>query len=655
MTRMYPRSVWMCCIGVMCASLFAPSILSVNWGARCIADDAVTEIPVPASVVDPLGNRWTVGPFVLGQVGNQPVYTDIADLWLDDTRPEFVPSQARLEANGELVFDSLRGNGYTFSRHSWISDDGATVRVADVVTYSDSNLRGIWYASHLQFAPQTIEALPAASGLVGYILEDAQGRAAVEVWGQTNAPLLLSIDPRAGNNGIIAKKQNFPLPVPNGTPAVVVHLHSTQPNIAAARAMVASLTGQKILADLPPEIREHAINFLPPPKTATVADLLHGGAQDVIELRSGQQVRGSIQEKTLTVHTIVGDVRIPTADVDGVVTSKDLDWDRSLLTRQGDLLQGRLDVSSLHVQQSDGSTSEVPAIEITRIGIHNPSATTEPANSELATTEPAEKPWVSTVGGDLIAIDPPTAVQIHTRYGTLDLDANQIAEINFRAPEHHDHEIVLIDGSRISGVLAMPSIDLKPHDPWGQTMTFPVSALTTIHLHAAISPQKGVPLIKLFGGDVLVGTLTGDIALETGLNAVTIHTPELASLSPLSGSQGTVSAVLSDGVSMRGRLTNGSVDCTTSAGVTMQVGLLLIAEYVQPKPTPTAAQVASVKRLVALLSSEDWNKRDHAESDLIAMGPVISDMLQQMQPDQALEGQQRIDTILAKFQDQAKP
>jgi hypothetical protein len=633
-------------LGLRRSVVYSLTIFLIGRAGWCIAAQPVIDIPVQSPVTDPLGNHWTIGPLSSSQTGNQPVYADVADLCVDSTRPNFTPGHARLEPNGEVVFNFDPGNGYTLTRRARVVENGLVLRVADVITSTDGRAHCIWYGAHMQMPSRNVEAIQSDGGLVGYILEDIQGRAVVEIWGATAGAATFKIDPRANNNGIVAEDGGTPLAAYGGRPVAIVHLHGTTADIASAHALVASLNSDKILADLPDDLRGHAVNFLPATQLISIADLLRGDESDVVELRSGQRLHGLIQEKSLHLHNVVGNLEVQLSELEGAVMNKGPDWDCNLLTRGGDVLRGRLELASVHLLLPDGNTTEVPASEITRLGMHAGSAA----------TQPAEAAWISTAGGDQIGIELPTVpIEIDTRYGALKIDPAVIAEINFSQVGHNDHEIVLADGSRISGILTSPTIELKPRQIGSSPITLAVSALSTLHLRMPASQDKTKAMIKLIGGDVLVAKITGDISLDTTFNAATIHTSELTSLTPLPGSQASVIATLSDGVTVHGRLKGDDVACETAAGVVLRVPVLLIADYVQPQPSATMEQAAAVRRLVVQLSADDWKDRERAQAQLIAMGPVVVDLLQKLRPDQTPEGQQRINTVLVALQNQTKP
>jgi hypothetical protein len=481
--------------------------------------------------------------------------------------------------------------------------------------------------------------------LTGYIVEDLQGRAVVEIWGKADATLSLKIDPHGGNNGILVSDGGAALPVSDRAPIVIVHFHAIAANLAAARALAASLDSEKILADFPPEIRDRACNFLPSTQMLSLPDLLTGDALDVVELSSGQRLRGMLEEKSIKVVGVLGPVEVPMDSLLGITTSAVREGDRSVATCGGDVLRGRLDLSFLHLRQTDGTVDEVPESQIARLGIHERPASTRPADSA----------WISTAGGDRLDIETPAeAVEIRTRCGTLKLDASHLAEIDFCSPGHDAHQIVLTDGSRLSGIISALSLSVKPRLYDGAQLQVATSAMDEMHLHSSASPEAGEAQVKLVGGDVLVGTLTGDIAVETSFNTVTLHTAELASLLPSRDSHARVTAVLSDGVTIRGRVACADVTCVTSAGVSVQVPLMLLSSYTQPRPHATDAQTETARALVAQLSADDWDARQQAQAKLAAMGPVIGDFLRGIRADQSPEGQQRIDAVLEGFEKQAK-
>jgi hypothetical protein len=57
--------------------------------------------------------------------------------------------------------------------------------------------------------------------------------------------------------------------------------------------------------------------------------------------------------------------------------------------------------------------------------------------------------------------------------------------------------------------------------------------------------------------------------------------------------------------------------------------------------------VTKIKDLVAQLNADDWNARQKAQEQLVAMGNIVGAVLRELRPKQPEEAQSRIDQILA--------
>ena len=79
--------------------------------------------------------------------------------------------------------------------------------------------------------------------------------------------------------------------------------------------LLEKITDRQALRDLPPGIAKVVVNFVTHSNAFGDLEILRGDLLDVVELRSGDQYKGTIQEKTLLLQTFYGTINLPAEKV----------------------------------------------------------------------------------------------------------------------------------------------------------------------------------------------------------------------------------------------------------------------------------------------------------------------------------------------------
>jgi len=383
--------------------------------------------------------------------------------------------------------------------------------------------------------------------------------------------------------------------------------------------------------------------------------LLRGEMFDVVEIRGGDQVRGTIKEPTFKLATFYGDVELPADRVVGILNVGDFKPRQLLVTTDGEIFGGRLAKQTIDLELTSGQTTKIPITQVTRVGYRK--RADEPEEWTF------DKPFVALRSGERVGIQMPTTpIDIVTRYGPLKLDPKAVAAIVFQTEEHGVHEIHLTDGSKFAGLVAASEFEMKlggaTTQPSGgssqsasQIVKFPSSAISRIQFSAPIDDVDNTqsPTLDLANDDVLVGTLSGNMKLDTAFDTLTLNAAEIKKLTRGNADAGAldVQVTLWDSSIVSGQLQDPTLKAQLASGVNLSIPLGLLDEYNQPQPAPAAGMVDKIKQAVAQLNADEWKARDRAEAELTAMGSVVTGVLKQMRPDQPPEAQQRIDQILA--------
>jgi hypothetical protein len=247
---------------------------------------------------------------------------------------------------------------------------------------------------------------------------------------------------------------------------------------------------------------------------------------------------------------------------------------------------------------------------------------------------------------------PAEPFEVATRYGKLSLKPEQVAGIILQNEEAGVHQVVLADGSRFTGLLAADVLEMRLDAGGGpeQVVKFPVSSVARLQLTPKVAePDDLTATMALANEDLLVGTIGGELKIDTGFDVLALNAAEVRGVKHLPGGGADVQVTLFDGTSVGGQLQELSLPVDLAGGVKMQVPLALLDEYTQPQPRPSKEIEEKIRGLIKDLSAEDWKARDRAQAALVGMGPSAIGTLKRLREGEAAEAQQRIDTILKEL------
>jgi hypothetical protein len=94
------------------------------------------------------------------------------------------------------------------------------------------------------------------------------------------------------------------------------------------------------------------------------------------------------------------------------------------------------------------------------------------------------------------------------------------------------------------------------------------------------------------------------------------------------------------------------VTCLLKCGVGLRIPISLIDLYNQPLPLPSSATAKRIRQVVRDLDSDDWKTREHAQNQILMIGPPAMAVLKQLQPSAPAEAAQRIELIINRLSSQ---
>ena len=615
---------------------------------RAVAGNAVAAggtVNLPYTVPDGRGNQWMIYQYgQLQQQGNTPIYSQGAMLQINNQYPQARQNQARIdEKTGEVLLENLPVGNVTLTRRILINKEEGYVRYIDIIkntqnqeTSVNLNLNSnINYG--VQVAQQVADPKKKDQNIAWVAQTHANGQCVAEVYAGKGAKVVPTIQYQQGNNQVAAVMSPK---IPAGKEIALMHFHLITPSIDSGTKFVTEMKEAKIMAGIAPAIRKIILNFRGGENFIGDYEILRGDVLDVVELRSGDQLKGTLQEKTYKLQTFYGPVELAIDNVIGLINVGNFQPRQLLVTKDGEIFGGKLSRDTLALTLSSGQKTEVPISQISRMGYRKRSG--EPEEWTF------DKPIVLMGSGDRIGVKMPTKdVEVMTRYGLLKLRPESVAAINFLTEDHAAHQVFLTDGSQFAGFVTGDAFEMQlAGEGPVQTVKFPAASVRTLQF--AKMPETGddEPVLKLSNEDVLVGSLAGPMKLDTAFSTIALDGGEIKRLAHTAASPTDVQVVLWDETTVSGQLQEQEVTCQLKSGVTLKVPVALVAEYTQPKPNASGAVADVIKNLVAELNADDFKARDSAQEKLVSMGAIVVSTLEQVRPQQSPEAQQRIDAVL---------
>jgi hypothetical protein len=609
-------------------------------------------VNLPYYAQDNRGTQWRIyqGGWVQQQ-GNQPVYSQGAQIMINGNQPNMNNNQGRLDdKTGELVLENLQAQGMTVTRRILIDKEQSLVRYIDIIknTGGQPVQAQIQIQTNFNYGINNTQTVPDAKrkgqelawvGLTGA----GNGLSAVEVFAGKGAKQAFAIN-GPPNNSYCQASLNANIPA--GKEIAIMHLHAVVPTVDAGVQFVKAMRESQLMRSIPREIRKIIVNFTGGQNFIGDIEILRGELLDVVELKGGDQYKGTLKESSFALETFYGKVDLPVDQVIGLINVGRFRPRQLLVTTDGQIFGGKLGKETVDLELSSKQVIKVPLSQITRVGYRKRDG--EPEEWTF------EKPIVLMRTGERVAVKMPTEpIGVLTRYGKLMVRPDTIAAILLQAEEHGVHEVRLTDGSRFAGLLDAVSFPMTLENASAQQVTFPASSVARMQFTTKINePEDSVATLSLTNDDVLVGSLGGKLAIDTAFDTISVNAEEIKSLThPTPGSLD-VSLTLWDGTTLSGQLQDQELGCKLASGLSVKVPVALVLEYEQPQPAPAVAMVDRIKQLVADLNADDWKQRDRAEEGLKGMGPVAIGVLKNLSANQPPEAQQRINSIIKELEKQ---
>src|SRR5258706_523199 len=230
-----------------------------------------------------------------------------------------------------------------------------------------------------------------------------------------------------------------------------------------------------------------------------------------------------------------------------------------LVTSEGEVLGGRLDVDAIKLQLTSGQVSSIPLSQISRMGFSK-----RPGEGEEWNFENKAMAYLS--GGERLRVKTPSnPFNLATPSGPISLSPAVVASIVFQGDENNVPEVHLIDGSRLSALLGTNSFEmtLVGLGAGEQRARLPAAALLRFSFAPEQETNPLTPTLTLSNHDQLIGTIGGTLSLETPFDTLHVEGNQVKGLTHTRAGEHDVQITLWDDSIQKG---NNLEDCSKGNG-----------------------------------------------------------------------------------------
>jgi hypothetical protein len=633
-----------CALGRLCAmGLVVGMVTSGGHGKTPLPPAVGDVVSLPVVLPDEQGIRWDVQNDGSIADGGNDLYDGGGHLFLDNNFQWNSGGIARFNRErNEVVLGPISYREMNVSRRIAVNAKLGFCRWAEVFENTTAQKTSVQLRVHfdmgggIQFI-QPFRDEKRNKQTIGISIGDQRHCVGVMGAGR-GSKLVPRLEPQQGGDQF---NIYYELEIPPRQTAVIVHAQVYRQQFTAACAILGEIREKEYLAQLPADLQRKVANFRVADNSIGEFEILRGEASDVVELRGGDVLRGKLDQPAYRLQTFYGLLDLPVDKVVSLINVGDFRPRQLLVMQDGEVFGGHLAEQEMPMKLSGGQEMRVPVQQISRVGYRQRGGEAE----EWAFT----KPMVFLRSGDRVEVKMPEAdIVVSTRFGVLKLKPQIIGSLTYQNEEQSVHQVQLVDGSRFAALVMADSYAVEPsRQPGLGPVRFSTASLARMQFNTAINePDDATPVMSLANGDVLAGTLQGQLRLETSFDTLTIASGEIKRLASMKTAPADVQIVLWDDSLVQGQLREPVLDFLSNCGVSMRIPAGLVEEYVQPRPQPSDNVIETIKSLVERLNADDWRMRDEAQEKLISMGPVALGTLKQLRVKEAPEAQQRIDLIV---------
>jgi hypothetical protein len=601
-------------------------------------------VGLPYVFRDVRGSNWDVMyDGSIGDGGND-LYDGGGRLFLNNSAQYQSPTQqATLDPTGtELDFPPMPFAGLNVSRRVAVLPSLSTIRFTEVLENPTSAAVHVQLRCYFNMGGSVQQAIPLVDKHkprepVGYAIADQSNAVAMVACGR-GSKLQPRFNYRQNDDNVDIF---YEVDVPPHQTVAVVHLQVRRQSAAEAETSWQDLKDKDLLQGMPRDLRKRVINF--PAGDSFIGDLeiLRGDAHDIVELRDGDTYRGTIKLDQFHLQTLYGPLTLERESLISILNVGAFRPSQLMVTREGEVFGGRLDVNVIKLQLSSGQITAIPMAQITRIGLRS-----RPGDPEE--WDFANKPVAYLGGGERMRIKLPSGdFNLATPSGPIRVNPSLVSSVVFQGEENTVPEVHLIDGSKLSALLGTSTFDVTLVGLGAeQHACIPSAAVKRFTFAPEQETDPLTPQFTLSNHDQLMGTIGGTLSLQTPFDTLHVEGSQIKKLTHTQAGEHDIQLTLWDDSTLSGRLVESHLTCVLNCGMMIQVPIALVDVYRQPIPTPSPPMVERIRQMVRDLDAESWKTRDRAQVQILSIGTPALSVLKQLHATAPPEAAQRIALII---------
>ena len=317
-----------------------------------------------------------------------------------------------------------------------------------------------------------------------------------------------------------------------------------------------------------------------------VSGLLRGtDNRDIVELRSGDRLEGTVLDSSWPVTTRYGEHGNKLKDVAGVIFADPAIDEGTLVTRRGEVFVGSMAGDAVAFKLPGGRKLALPRDKIARIGFR--------LDDDEGDFQPTEDQVILRRGDRLHGKLLGNGLTLTTPYGAVELPLDRIAGVDYRADGDSLHRVTLADGSVLSGLLLNDTIEFKHRS--GQTLELAWDQLAGIVvpgllLEPAVDPTT--PVLTLINGDRWYARPANDsLTMSTPFGEEVLTLEDLRTVRFTDPASGTANVVLGEGGSFTGRIVGDQLVVRMTCGLEIELPVAFVGRLEVPAVAETEANL----------------------------------------------------------------
>ncbi len=463
--------------------------------------------------------------------------------------------------------------------------------------------------------------------------------------GNTPATLHIPHGPKSKFRVSVSHNNNYltysyTVKIPAKSTVIIAHFEAQNHSTAKIKTLMKGFQASRYFADLEPKVQRMIVNFDTSGNMINI-DLERSTRSDLVRLISGSPIYGTIENKEITIETLVGKNTLPAKQLLGLKAKPKKHGEFLIVLADGQILSGTMPKQTLNVRIPNIGTQTIPFTDV------------KEAAFQITADRPKEirfqEPFFMMRSGDRLIFQPDSVkLTLQTPNGPIQLKSDVLRQIRMDNSGQAMHKVIFTNGSVLGGMIEpmefVANLKLKEKQPINRN-----ELLMIDYSHKQATPPN-LGSVTTTSGDRLLGKLLDKtITLKSKYGKVKITRDHIRQIVQIKGRDDWVRVILWNGSILDGEIPAETLAFQIIPGPTVAIAPGQILSLVQPKALPPAAVRKDVDALVAQLASESYQDRKAAQKKLIDMGAEIVPFLKKHQANKDPEVQQRLTEILEKI------